>query len=133
MNGWQPYEVTASDGAITTLFRLTENATNFSQSILLMHGTFMEGVSWVEENDEAQTDEDVPFPMRLLEEGYDVWLGNMRGTKYSRKHETLDSSDSKSDYWNFSWAEKGMLDVPAAITEIKKVAQVDKVAYAGYS
>ena len=65
---------------------------------------------------------DLPLPIRLYNEGYDVWLGNMRGTQYSRKHETLDSSDVNSDYWKFSLAEKGMLDVPAAITKIKAVS-----------
>ena len=53
--------------------------------------------------------------LRLYNEGYDVWLGNMRGTRYSTKHAYLDPMDYDSGYWNFSMAEKGMLDVPAAI------------------
>ena len=65
--------------------------------------------------------------------GYDIWLGNMRGTQYSRGHTTLDSSDPASSYWDFTFAEKGMYDVPAAIEKIKEVSGVDKVAYIGYS
>ena len=76
---------------------------------------------------------DKPLPMALLDLGYDVWLTNMRGTKYSRKHETLDSSDPQSEYWKFSWAEKGMLDMPAAIDKVKEVSGVEKVAYIGAS
>ena len=68
-----------------------------------------------------------------MDEGYDVWLANMRGTPYSRKHETLDSSDPNSEYWKFSWDKKGMLDMPAAITKIKEVSGVEKVAYIGAS
>ena len=44
-----------------------------------------------------------PLPMGLLDLGYDVWLTNMRGTKYSRKHETLDSSDPYSEYWKVAY------------------------------
>ena len=82
-----------------------------------MHDTFMEATSWFTDGGFGGNfgEGDLPLPIRLMNEGYDVWLANMRGTQYSRQHETLDSSDYTSDYWNFSWAEKGMLDVPAAI------------------
>ena len=91
-----------------------------------MHDFFMDAPSFfypfffgIENLDNEDLD---PLPIRLYNEGYDVWLGNMRGTRYSRKHETLDSSDVNSEYWKFSLAEKGMLDVPAAITKIKAVS-----------
>jgi len=35
----------------------------------------------------------------LAEKGYNVWLGNARGTTYSRKHVNLTTSDPA--YWRF--------------------------------
>jgi hypothetical protein len=37
----------------------------------------------------------------IANQGFDVWLGNSRGNKYSREHATK-SPDSK-DFWDFSW------------------------------
>ena len=100
-----------------------------------MHGTFMDATTWFNPESFGQmlNETDKPLPLRLWDEGYDVWLANMRGTQYSRKHVYQDPSNSQSIYWNFTWAEKGMLDVPAAIKQIKKISNVDKVAYIGYS
>ena len=137
---YEAHEVTASDGAITTVFHLTGNLSTFKdeadgQSILLNHGSFMDAVSWFyPEGQGLELEEgDKPLPIRLLDLGYDVWLTNMRGTPYSRKHEYLDSNDPDSGYWNFSWDKKGMLDVPATIDRIKFVSDVDKVVYMGAS
>jgi len=37
--------------------------------------------------------------------GYDVWLGNNRGNRWSDKHISLDNK-SKA-YWDFDWEEMG--------------------------
>jgi pimeloyl-ACP methyl ester carboxylesterase len=61
------------------------------------------------------TDYDSIAPaFKLAAAGYDVWLGNQRGSKYSRRHETLDPDD-KDDlkYWDFSFVEMGEYDAPA--------------------
>lgn len=37
---------------------------------------------------------------QLANQGYDVWLGNSRGNKYSRGHEEYD--EYWGQYWNFN-------------------------------
>ena len=100
-----------------------------------MHGHYMDATTWFYPSVFGLTAEDheLPLPLRLVNEGYDVWLGNMRGTQYSRGHETLDSTDIYSGYWNFSWKEKSTLDFPAAISAIKEETGGKNVAYIGAS
>ena len=53
--------------------------------ILLQHGSGGDAKTWfslIEDAEEYGT----PMPMQLAEEGYDIWIGNNRGTKYNQKH-----------------------------------------------
>ncbi len=63
--------------------------------------------------------------------GYDVWLGNSRGNKYSMAHETLDTKDEA--YWQFDWQDMGDYDLPAAIEYVIATNEYPKVAYVGHS
>ena len=38
------------------------------------------------------------FPYILADKGFEVWLGNNRGNKYSRSHVPLQSNSSKYSY-----------------------------------
>lgn len=69
----------------------------------------------------------------LAEQGYDVWLGNARGTTYSRKHITMDPSDDKSNFWNFSWHEIGYYDIPASIDYVLEKTKQENLIYIGHS
>jgi lysosomal acid lipase/cholesteryl ester hydrolase len=45
-------------------------------------------------------------------EGYDVWLGNNRGTTHSRKHKSM-NPDKDYNFWEYSFVELGKYDLPA--------------------
>lgn len=44
---------------------------------------------------------------------FTVWLGNARGNTYSRHHISMSNSDKK--YWDFSFHEMAIYDLPAEI------------------
>ncbi|KAJ2892694.1 cholesterol esterase, partial [Coemansia aciculifera] len=48
------------------------------------------------------------LPFRLAEAGYDVWLGNSRGNKYSYKHMRYTPDDRR--FWDFSLDEIANID-----------------------
>lgn len=41
----------------------------------------------------------------FAEQGYDIWLGNARGTYFAQNHTVYNASDAR--YWQFSWHEIG--------------------------
>lgn len=68
---------------------------------------------------------------KLYENGWDTWLLNGRGNKYSRRHTSLNCTDSR--FWDFSWHEMGIYDIPATIDYILKKTHQKKLAYVGVS
>lgn len=68
----------------------------------------------------------------LVDLGYEVWLGNNRGNKYSRKHLTILARDEK--FWNFSLDEFASYDIPNSINYIRGFYNQEKlVNYIGFS
>jgi pimeloyl-ACP methyl ester carboxylesterase len=68
----------------------------------------------------------------LADQGYDVWLANQRGTRYSREHTKLKDSDHK--YWLYSLDDLAQYDVPAALDLIANVTgKAGSIVYMGHS
>ena len=58
------------------------------------------------------------MPLILADEGFDIWMGNTRGTLYSRGNINGLTIDMK-EFWAWSWAEMGIYDDYANIQFIK--------------
>lgn len=63
--------------------------------------------------------------------GYDVWMGNNRGTRFSVGHKTLDTS-SKA-FWNYYQEDLALQDLPALIDFILAKTGLDNISYVGHS
>lgn len=68
---------------------------------------------------------------KLADNGYDVWLVNIRGTDFSQKHENLLATSAQ--YWKFSLDEIVKYDLPAVIDYVLLKSNNTRVHYVGHS
>ena len=129
---WEPVEVTTEDDHILTVFHITGNDEKTFEPtmppVLVMHGDYGDSVDWFTSPNESGLP---PMVLRLAEAGYDVWIGNNRGTEYSQQHVSLTTEDAA--FWAWSWGEMGLYDDVAFIKEMKVRSGAEKVFYLGYS
>lgn len=72
------------------------------------------------------------LPFILVDLGYDVWLGNNRGNKYSRKHLKVPVCDPL--FWDFSLDEFALYDIPQSVDYVwRYYGGQHKLAYVGFS
>lgn len=69
----------------------------------------------------------------LVDDGYDVWMANVRGNRYSRKHVKYDPDKDGKKFWDFSWNEIGLEDVPSMIDYVRDYVKQEKIFYIGHS
>ncbi|XP_025991603.1 lipase 3 isoform X3 [Solenopsis invicta] len=67
----------------------------------------------------------------LADQGYDVWVGNMRGNTYCRSHVNMTIYDRK--FWQYSYHEVGTKDLPAMFDYILKYTEQKDLYYIGHS
>ncbi|XP_066477512.1 lipase member M-like [Tiliqua scincoides] len=124
------YEVLTDDGYYLTLSRIPFGRKSLAVKgpkpvVLLQHGIFGEASFWVEN----MANNSLGFI--LADAGYDVWLGNNRGTSWSQRH--LNFSTDQVEFWDFSFHEMAMNDLPAMINFILKKTRQKQLYYVGYS
>lgn len=94
--------------------------------VYLHHGLLMNSEVWV-----CNLDPKKSLPFVLADMGYDVWLGNNRGNKYSKKHLSKEPQDK--DFWKFSIDDFALYDIPDTIDYILKYVHQKDLCYIGFS
>ncbi|GAM20357.1 hypothetical protein SAMD00019534_035320 [Acytostelium subglobosum LB1] len=107
---YEQYHVTTEDGYILLLERIPNKQ---SKHILyLQHGVFDNSFAWV------ATGPTQSLAFAAHDQGYDVFLGNLRGNG-ERLH--TEHNISAKQYWDFSVNEHAFKDIPSFIQVIRQV------------
>mmetsp|Transcript_9235 Transcript_9235/g.24394 ORF Transcript_9235/g.24394 Transcript_9235/m.24394 type:complete len:447 (+) Transcript_9235:224-1564(+) len=135
----EEYAVVTKDGFILSLFRIVRpgaptsfasesvevNSRPRSHPVLLMHG-FLECCEvWLCRSRSRS------LAYILADAGFDVWLANVRGSKYGFKHNRL--SSRSHEFWNFGIDEMASLDLPALVMFVLKQTRCAKLDYVAFS
>lgn len=118
------------------IFKNRMDSNGMKPPVLLNHGAMMTSEAWLTAPLRMIPDGKggkIPstLPHVLLHSGYDVWLANRRGNKYSCKHTVLSTHDPK--FWSFSLDEPACRDLPALIDFVREVTEFEKVSVIGFS
>ncbi|XP_040999286.1 uncharacterized protein LOC121245072 isoform X2 [Juglans microcarpa x Juglans regia] len=108
-----PYEaihVVTADGYVLLLERIPRR--DARKAVYLQHGIMDSSMGWVSNGVVGSP------AFAAFDQGYDVFLGNLRGL-VSREH--VDKNISSRQYWRYSINEHGTEDIPAMIEKIHQV------------
>ncbi|XP_077786608.1 lipase member M-like [Podarcis muralis] len=126
----EEYEILTEDGYYLQINRIpygmhSSGKTGPRPVVLLVHGVLSEGRAWIVNPPNNS------LGFALADAGYDVWLINNRGTSWSRRHKTL--SIDQEEFWNFSFHEMAIYDIPATINFILQKTKQKSLYYIGHS
>ncbi|KYM76677.1 Lipase 3 [Atta colombica] len=126
----EEHNVTTEDGYILLIHRipgspLLDNNKGKKEIVFIQHGILASSDSWILRG----PGKDLAF--LLADQGYDVWLGNMRGNSYCRSHVNMTTYDPK--FWQYSFHEVGTKDLPAMFNYIFNYTDQKNLYYIGHS
>jgi lysosomal acid lipase/cholesteryl ester hydrolase len=120
------HQIKTNDGYLLTAHEICPNEkVDFRGTAFLMHGLFRNSADFL------ATGPKVALPYLLSDNGFHVFMGNSRGSKFGTQHEKY--SLKSREFWNFSWHEIGLYDLSAMIQYTLKHSASNKVFYVGHS
>lgn len=122
--------VQTGDGYILRIFRIQHGTCSRSLQgqkpvVFLQHGLLDSSAGFVLNGPNRS------LGFILADAGYDVWMGNVRGSFFSRNHSFL--STYSANYWSFSYDEMGLVDLPAMVSYVKAATGAARLSYIGHS
>jgi hypothetical protein len=117
------HKVVTSDGYVLLLERIGRR--DSKRAILMQHGIFDSSYSWLA----AGAQRSLAF--RAFDSGFDVFLGNLRGTQFSRGH--VNATISVAEYWDFCVDDHAAHDLPAFIDTIHRLKRAELAGAAATS
>ena len=124
----ESYKLNTEDGYILQIFRIQAKGGKIiggKRPVLLQHGIFDSADNFVINGDSNS------LALLLANEGFDVWMSNSRGNKYSRAHKTM--SPNNKEFWDYSFHEMGQFDIKANINFVLSKTGKGKLTYIGHS
>ncbi|NXG17882.1 LIPM Lipase, partial [Grallaria varia] len=126
----EEHEVLIEDGFFLSLNRIPHGRRGAGHSaskapVLIVHGFSLDGGDWVDNPPENS------LAFVLADAGYDVWIGNNRGNSWSRRHQHL--SVHQEEFWDFSFHEMAIYDLPAMVDFILNQTDREKLFYVGHA
>ncbi|NXM88335.1 LIPM Lipase, partial [Oenanthe oenanthe] len=126
----EEHDVMTEDGYFLSLNRIPHGKEGAGLSgprtpVLIVHGFCLDGGDWVDNFPDSS------LAFILADAGYDVWIGNNRGNSWSRRHRSL--SVSSQEFWDFSFHEMAVYDLPAMVGFILMQTEQEKLFYVGHA
>ena len=96
------------------------------QPVILWHGLSLSSEVFV-----CHVQPSMNLAFVLADSGFDVWLANTRGNKYSTNHATF--KKGTPEYWNFGIDEMARYDVVSVVDYVLDQTGHERCVYIGYS
>ncbi|CDW91490.1 ab-hydrolase associated lipase region family protein [Stylonychia lemnae] len=134
---FEKHHYETKDGNINMVIRIsgekgTDSLKNIENNgpkksvVILQHGLNCSATDWILNSHNS-------LAFILADNGYDVWINNSRGNRYSRNHVTLDPDHDKKQYWDYSFEEMAKFDQPALFDFVLNKTGAKNVSYVGHS
>jgi pimeloyl-ACP methyl ester carboxylesterase len=127
----ETHEITTPDGYILTNFRIPygRNANpddSTRNPVLIIHGIHSSSDTLIMNGVERS------IPFYLADNGFDVWMINLRGNYYSRRHTELDPDVDEEEFWDFDFIDH-IVDLQVTIQDILQETGFEQISVIGYS